>query len=85
AAPGLAATFILVFISSWNEFLMALILTQSKAQTLPIAVAGQITEYDIRYGNMMAAGVVTTIPVLLLALLAQRHLTRGLALGGVTG
>jgi multiple sugar transport system permease protein len=85
AAPGLAATFILVFISSWNEFLMALILTQSKAQTLPIAVAGQITQYDIRYGNMMAAGVVTTIPVLLLALLAQRHLTRGLALGGVTG
>jgi multiple sugar transport system permease protein len=85
AAPGLAATFILVFISSWNEFLMALILTQSKAQTLPIAVAGQITQYDIRYGNMMAAGVVTTVPVLVLALLAQRHLTRGLALGGVTG
>lgn len=85
AAPGLAATFILVFISSWNEFLMALILTQSKSQTLPIAVAGQITQYDIRYGNMMAAGVITTLPVLVLALLAQRHLTRGLALGGVTG
>ncbi|MBA3415961.1 MAG: carbohydrate ABC transporter permease [Chloroflexia bacterium] len=85
AAPGLAATFILVFISSWNEFLMALILTQSRAQTLPIAVAGQITQYDIKWGNMMAAGVVTTVPVLLLALAAQRHLTRGLALGGVTG
>jgi multiple sugar transport system permease protein len=85
AAPGLAATFILVFISSWNEFLMALILTQSKAQTLPIAVAGQITQFDIRYGNMMAAGVITTVPVLILALLAQRHLTRGLAVGGVTG
>ena len=85
AAPGLAATFILVFISSWNEFLLALILTQSRAQTLPIAVAGQITQYDIKYGNMMAAGVITTIPVLILALLAQRHLTRGLAVGGVTG
>jgi multiple sugar transport system permease protein len=85
AAPGLAATFILVFISSWNEFLMALILTQSKAQTLPIAVAGQITQFDIKYGNMMAAGVITTVPVLILALLAQRHLTRGLAVGGVTG
>lgn len=85
AAPGLAATFILVFISSWNEFLMALILTQSNAVTLPIAVAGQITQYDVKYGNLMAAGVITTIPVLALALLAQRHLTRGLAVGGVTG
>jgi multiple sugar transport system permease protein len=85
AAPGLAATFILVFIASWNEFLLALILTQTKAQTLPIAVAGQITQYDIKYGNMMAAGVITTVPVLVLALLAQRHLTRGLAVGGVTG
>ncbi|MFN8593219.1 MAG: carbohydrate ABC transporter permease [Thermomicrobiales bacterium] len=85
AAPGLAATFILVFIASWNEFLLALILTQTRAQTLPIAVAGQITQYDIKYGNMMAAGVITTVPVLILALLAQRHLTRGLALGGVTG
>lgn len=85
ARPGLAATFILVFISSWNEFLYALILTQSKAQTLPIAVAGQITQFDIKFGNMMAAGVLTTVPVLVLALLAQRHLTRGLAVGGVTG
>jgi multiple sugar transport system permease protein len=85
ARPGLAATFILVFISSWNEFLYALILTQSKAQTLPVAVAGQITQFDIRYGNLMAAGVLTTLPVLVLALLAQRHLTRGLAVGGVTG
>jgi multiple sugar transport system permease protein len=85
AAPGLAATFILVFIASWNEFLLALILTQTKAQTLPIAVAAQITQYDIKYGNMMAAGVITTVPVLILALLAQRHLTRGLAVGGVTG
>jgi multiple sugar transport system permease protein len=85
AAPGLAATFILVFISSWNEFLVALILTGSRAQTLPIAVAGQIGQYDVQWGNMMAAGVITTIPVLILALLTQRYLTRGLAVGGVTG
>lgn len=85
AAPGLAATFILVFIASWNEFLLALILTGSKAQTLPIAVAGQIAQYDVKWGNMMAAGVITTVPVLILALLSQRYLTRGLALGGVTG
>jgi multiple sugar transport system permease protein len=85
AAPGLAATFILVFISSWNEFLFALVLTQSDAQTLPIALAGQITQFDVKYGNLMAGSVITTVPVLALALLAQRHLTRGLTVGGVTG
>src|SRR3954463_4369732 len=85
AAPGLAATFILVFISSWNEFLLALILTGSRSQTLPIAVASQIAQYDVKWGNMMAAGVITTVPVLILALLSQRYLTRGLAVGGVTG
>jgi multiple sugar transport system permease protein len=85
AAPGLAATFVLVFISSWNEFLLALILTESNAQTLPIAVASQITQFDVRYGNLMAAGVLATLPVVVLALLAQRHLTRGLTVGGVTG
>jgi multiple sugar transport system permease protein len=86
AKPGIAATAILVFISSWNEFLYALIMTQSQdSVTLPKAVAGQITQFDIKFGNLMAAGVVTTIPVLILALLAQRHLTRGLTVGGVTG
>jgi multiple sugar transport system permease protein len=85
AAPGLAATFILVFISSWNEFLLALVLTQSDAQTLPIALAGQITQFDVKYGNLMAGSVITTVPVLVLAVLAQRHLTRGLTVGGVTG
>jgi multiple sugar transport system permease protein len=85
AAPGLAATFILVFISSWNEFLLALVLTQSDAQTLPIALAGQISQFDVKYGNLMAGSVITTVPVLVLAVLAQRHLTRGLTVGGVTG
>jgi multiple sugar transport system permease protein len=84
AAPGLVATLILVFISSWNEFLFALILN-SRTQTLPIAVAGQITQFEIRYGTMMAGGVFATIPVLILALVTQRYLTRGLTLGGVTG
>jgi len=84
AAPGLAATAILVAISSWNEFLFALVLTQ-KAQTLPIAVAGQITQFDILYGNLMAGGVFAAIPVVIFALLVQRYIIRGLTLGGVTG
>ncbi len=86
ARPGLAATFVLVFISSWNEFLYASILTRSAASmTLPKVVASQIGQFDIKTGNLMAAGVLTTAPVLILALFAQRHLTRGLTVGGVTG
>jgi multiple sugar transport system permease protein len=86
ARPGLAATFVLVFISSWNEFLYASILTRSvSSMTLPKLVASQIGQFDIKTGNLMAAGVLTSMPVLVLALLAQRHLTRGLTVGGVTG
>jgi len=86
ARPGLAATFVLVFISSWNEFLYASILTRSvDSMTLPKLVSSQIGQVDIKTGNLMAAGVLTTIPVLILALVAQRHLTRGLTVGGVTG
>jgi multiple sugar transport system permease protein len=84
AAPGLAATAILVAISSWNEFLFALVLTQ-RSQTLPIAVAGQITQFDVLYGNLMAGGVFAAVPVVIFALLVQRYIIRGLALGGVTG
>src|ERR1700730_14253925 len=84
AAPGLAATAILVAIASWNEFLFALVLTE-KSQTLPIAVAGQITQFDILYGNLMAGGVFAAIPVVVFALVVQRYIIRGLALGGVTG
>ena len=84
AAPGLAATAILVAISSWNEFLFALVLTQ-RSQTLPIAVAGQITQFDILYGNLMAGGVFAAVPVVVFALIVQRYIIRGLTLGGVTG
>ena len=83
--PGLAATSILVLIASWNEFLFSLILTRTEAQTLPIAVANQVTQFDILYGRMMAASAISIIPVLIFTLLVQRNLIRGLTLGGVSG
>src|SRR5438067_12988882 len=84
AAPGLAATAILVAISSWNEFLFALVLTQ-RAQTLPIAVAGQITQLDLLYGKLWVGGAFAAVPVVIFALIVQRYIIRGLTLGGVTG
>jgi multiple sugar transport system permease protein len=73
-------------IVSWNEFLFALILTQTdSALTLPVGIANQVTQYEIRWGLMSAAGVVALAPMFAFALLAQRYLVRGLSLGAVKG
>ncbi len=83
-APGLAATAIFCLITSWNEFLFALILTQTDASiTLPVGIAGRVTQYEIKWGAMSAAGVVAMLPMLIFAMLVQRHLVRGLSLGAV--
>ena len=84
--PGLAATAIFCLIISWNEFLFALALTQTdSAMTLPVGIAGRVTQYEIKWGVMSAAGVVAMIPILVFALAVQRYLVRGLSLGAVKG
>jgi multiple sugar transport system permease protein len=86
ARPGLAATAVFCLIVAWNEFLFALILTQTAASTtLPVAIASRVTQYEIKWGAMSAAGVVAMVPVLVFAGLAQRYLVRGLSLGAVKG
>lgn len=86
AAPGLAATAVFCLIISWNEFLFALTLTQTDAaMTLPVGIAGRVTQYEIEWGVMSAAGVVAMIPILVFALFVQRYLVRGLSLGAVKG
>jgi multiple sugar transport system permease protein len=85
-APGLAATAVFCLIMSWNEFLFALVLTQTDAaMTLPIGIAGRVTQYEIKWGVMSAAGVVAMLPILVFALSVQRYLVRGLSLGAVKG
>ena len=85
-APGLAATAVFCLIISWNEFLFALTLTQTDAaMTLPVGIAGRVTQYKIEWGAMSAAGVVAMIPILVFALAVQRYLVRGLSLGAVKG
>jgi multiple sugar transport system permease protein len=86
ATPGLAATAVFCLIISWNEFLFALTLTQTdSAMTLPVGIAGRVTQYEIEWGVMSAAGVVAMIPILVFALAVQRYLVRGLSLGAVKG
>lgn len=84
--PGLAATAVFCLIVSWNEFLMALILSQTEsAMTLPVGIASHVTQYEIQWGSMSAAGVVAMLPVLIFAAAAQRYFVRGLSLGALKG
>src|ERR1043166_3597647 len=84
--PGLAATAVFCLIISWNEFLFALVLTQTDAaMTLPVGIAGRVTQYGIKWGAMSAAAVVAMIPILAFALAVQKYLVRGLSLGAVKG
>lgn len=85
-APGLAATAIFCLIVSWNEFLFALLLTQTdETMTLPVGIAGRVTQYGIKWGAMSAAAVMAMVPILVFALSVQRYLVRGLSLGAVKG
>ena len=84
ASPGLVATSIFSLIVTFNEFFFALILTSTPAAaTLPVATAALIGKTQTLYGEMAAAGVVAAVPLVIFALLVQRHLVRGLTLGAV--
>jgi len=84
--PGLAATAVFCLIVSWNEFLLALVLTQTDAaMTLPVGIAGRVTQYEIKWGVMSAAAAVALVPILVFALALQKYLVRGLSLGAVKG
>ncbi len=83
-APGMAATAIFSLIITYNEFFFALILTSTpRAATLPVGTAALIGKTQTLYGEMAAAGVVAAVPLVIFALLVQRHLVRGLTMGAV--
>lgn len=84
AAPGMAATAIFAVIVTFNEFLFALVLTATpRAMTMPRGTATLIGRIDTDWASMAAAGVVGALPIVIFALLVQRHLVRGLTLGAV--
>ncbi len=84
-AQGIAATSILAFIASWNNFLFALVLANDRTKTLPVAVLGYIGYNSIQWGTLMAAATFITLPVLVLAMCVQRYIVRGLVSGAVNG
>lgn len=80
---GLAASFVLCLVFSWNEFLLALILTFSKAQTMPLLIAGQNFQRGPEWWSISALAILTVLPVAVLASIAQRHIIHGLTFGAM--
>lgn len=83
AAPGLAATAVLSFIACWNNFVFPFLLGAKQTQTITLATITFIGYEEVAWGMMTAAAIVTIIPELILALLVQRHIVRGLTYGAV--
>jgi sorbitol/mannitol transport system permease protein len=81
--PGLAATALICFIFSWNEFLFALRLTGQNAKTAPVFLAGSIAPEGLFLAHLCAVTVVVCLPVLIAGWAAQDKLVRGLSLGAV--
>jgi len=85
AAPGLAATAILCFVFSWNDFFFALILTRSNAMTAPVAVVNFMNYAGWEWGRIAAGGAMVMLPVLVFSLVVRRFLIDGLTAGAVKG
>jgi multiple sugar transport system permease protein len=86
AAPGILAAALLVFIFAWNEFLFALAFTATEAsRTLPVGIALFPGLHEVPYGEIAAASVVATLPVVVLAFVFQRRIVEGLTAGAVKG
>ncbi|MFE1312205.1 carbohydrate ABC transporter permease [Streptomyces sp. NPDC058755] len=84
AAPGIFTTAIITFIAAWNEFLIALSMTNKPGmQTAPVAISKftGATTYETPFGSQMAAGVLVTVPLVVMVLLFQRRIVAGLTAG----
>ena len=83
AGPGLVSVMIFAFISSWNEYLFAFVFTNAAAKTLPVLIGEFSTKLGLEYLKIAAAGVLASLPPVLLALVFQRHIISGLTSGSV--
>lgn len=83
AVPGLIAAGVLAFVFSWNEFSVALTLTSRHTATVPVAISRFAQQYEVQYGQMAAASILSTIPALIMMFIGQRFIVRGLTMGAV--
>jgi multiple sugar transport system permease protein len=83
--PGIAATAVFTFIYVWNDYLFVTFLAAKEAINLQVAIAGFNAEYFIRWGELSAAVIFSSVPVIIFAILTQKWLIRGLTLGAIKG
>jgi multiple sugar transport system permease protein len=84
--PSLVAVVLFTFLTSWNEFLLALMFTQTPAsQTMPIVVASFTSDFNISFSFINAAGVMAIIPPVIIAVVFERYIVSGLTAGAVKG
>jgi multiple sugar transport system permease protein len=85
AVPGLVATFLFVLVFTWNEYLLALFLSSAKVQTLPLTIAAQNATRGPQWWNMSVLILIMIVPVIVIAIVLERYITRGLLIGAVKG
>ncbi|MDO9252016.1 carbohydrate ABC transporter permease [Hydrogenophaga sp.] len=86
ALPSLVAVVLFTFLTSWNEFLLALMFTQTPAsQTMPIVVASFTSDFNISFSFINAAGVMAIVPPVIIAIMFERYIVSGLTAGAVKG
>lgn len=85
AKPGLAATFLLVMVFSWNEYLLALFLTSANAQTLPLSIAAQNATRGPQWWYMSVLILIMITPVIAMAIALERYIAKGLLVGALKG
>ncbi len=85
AAPSIAATGLIIFAFSWNEFLFAITIASRDAITVPVHMAGAVDTRGVQFWFMGVRAMIAMIPPVLVALIAQRYIVRGLTLGAVKG
>lgn len=85
SVPGLAATFLVVLVFAWNEYLLGLFLSGADTQTMPVLVVAQNATRGPQWWNISALVLMMIIPVIILAILLERYITRGILVGAVKG
>jgi multiple sugar transport system permease protein len=85
SGPGLAATAILCFLYSWNDFFFALILTRTEAMTAPVAVVNFMNYEGWEWGKIAAGGTMVMLPVLIFSILVRKFLIQGMTAGALKG
>lgn len=85
AVPGFVATFLFVLVFAWNEYLFALFLTNANAQTLPVSIAAQNATRGPQWWYMSVLVLIMILPVIVMAILLERYMAKGLLVGAVKG